>query len=647
MDFDAIRKHVNRRGSRLYCDPRADTQDHEHLMIVYYDVMLIDDESLLGTSHEDRFHRLAELVACRPGYAELVQREVIDFRSHTAPAQLRRAFARCITAHLEGLVLKPLKDPYFDLKGGPGSGTTSSTTLEWPYLASYVIKLKKGYIGGFGEVGDFAVVGGRYDAAKAREYPPDLPGLRWTHFFIGCLDTPKPGQTQSRSRPRFVVTNVVTLTVAQMTSFLRHCRPHVVPYEKRSGKKTRHSPRKPKPEEDIAAPFDLAPLEPGLDDSKGGPTELFADPPVVDIRCFSFHRQGYGRFWSPRFPSVVKFHFDRTYADALGFADLQAMAVEAEARTTVYDDDFFDGVDDGDTGGGGGVDDPGHAHWVAQLKRADPRGIAMDAETSQSQSQSQSPSQTTARSQSTSASTTQGRSQSAMRQLGGSAGGLGVKSTPYPLIEIHEEEDEGHDKHSQLSIVTVKTYKTYKDEKDGKDETRTKPAGVVTVIDLTGDDSQETSKMEEVDASGEGEVVVNEVVVEPQQEAKITTPKQRAASLPLLRRSPFSATTPTTPKATPQHDASSSSPLPPASCSPIDFVSSLTAPSTTTTDGSQDRPASQDSLESDAQGHRPQSPRSLPGDSPSRKRRRLRAWDAASLYPAVSPPQLKRARSGI
>ncbi|KJR85046.1 uncharacterized protein SPSK_08421 [Sporothrix schenckii 1099-18] len=657
MDFDAIRKHVNRSGSRLYCDPRGDTQDHEHLMIVYYDVMLVDDESLLSTSREDRFRRLEKLVTCRPGYAELVKREIVDFRARTAPAQLRRAFARCITAHLEGLVLKPLKDPYFDLKG-PGSGTTSSTTLEWPHLTSYVIKLKKGYIGGFGEVGDFAIVGARYDACKAREYPSDLPGLKWTHFFIGCQETPKAGQT----RPRFVVTNVVTLTPAQMATFLRHCRPRVVPMPRRTdGRKTRNTRRATStPGADgghrDTCPFDLAPLEPGLDDSKGGPTDLFADPPVVDIRCFSFHRPGYGRFWSPRFPSVVKFHFDRTWADTLPFDDLQTMAVEAEARTAVYDDDFFDGPDSGGGSGGPGpdaYDASQHAHWVAQLKRADKGGIAMDAETSQSQSQSQSPSQSTTRSQSSSGSTQ--RTQSATSQPPLSAG-LGL-----PLIDILEEaeaedEDKGLCKQSQLSIVTVKTY----DERYDKYEKAklakaklAKPNLVVSVIDLTGD-TQETEVAEETErvvASVEESTVKGSTVEEdaavgkreilPGEPSPPRTPKRRATSLPLMGTSPM------TPKTPPRV---SNSPLPPASCSPIDFVSSLTAPSTA--DGSQasgsdesqsslDGLGSQDSLEKNA--HRT---KSLPGDTPSRKR--LRAWDAASLdLCPVSPPQLKRARSGL
>ncbi|EFX02445.1 ATP dependent DNA ligase domain containing protein [Grosmannia clavigera kw1407] len=97
------------------------------------------------TCHAERFRRLQELIICRPGYAELVYREVIDFGSRAAAEKLRQSFSSCISAHHEGLVLKAESDTYFDFSP-PGSGP-----LEWPYMRCYAIKLKKGYVGQFGE----------------------------------------------------------------------------------------------------------------------------------------------------------------------------------------------------------------------------------------------------------------------------------------------------------------------------------------------------------------------------------------------------------------------------------------------------------------------------------------------------------------
>ncbi|CAK7226822.1 hypothetical protein SBRCBS47491_006358 [Sporothrix bragantina] len=635
LDFDAIRRHVNRSGTRLYVDPRAEAEArhcHEHLMIVYYDVLLVDDESLLQMGHGERFRRLQSLVQCRPGYAELVPREVIDFGAYTAPALLRRAFARCITARLEGLVLKPENEPYFDFGG---NSTFSSR--------SCIIKLKRGYVGGFGEVGDFAVVGGRYDVAKAREYPSDLPGLRWTHFFLGCLDKTK----STPARPRFIVTNVVTLPVAQMTVFLKHCRPRTVPVDKKR-------PASLPADTEVAdsrLPFDVTRLEPGLDDSKGGAHDWFADPPVVDVRCFSFHRQGYGRFWSPRFPNVTKFHFDRSaMVDVLTYDDLQTMAEEA---TTFNYEALEDDTQEQEKEGGE------HAHWVARLKSADRRGIAMDAETSQSSAGA-----STAKSQSQST-TSQSQSQSQATPVLGTSQMAAVPATVlppamFPLIEIDEEEEKGEDdkdeKQTQLSIVTIKTYDNDRYVQNEKNEKKAKAVPIVTVIDLTGDDEEDGEDNKENGDDAE--------------RAEPSTPKQTPAKvLPTTLKTPRKHRTPRTPRA-PRTPLQTVPAFPTASCSPIDFVSSLTAWST---DASQNE--SQESRDTEmsernvlcemnersefndvgeGQGEHSEDTKNIgrSEDKEDKKestppRKRHRSWDFTTLYPAVSPPMLKRAKSGV
>lgn len=126
-------------------------------MIVYYDALMIDDESLLGVRHSERFKRLKQLVSCSPGVAIIVERKVIDFdQNGHAASDLRHMFAQCITSHQEGLVLKA-DDPYFDF----------GDVRKSYYCCA--IKLKKEYIGNFGDVGDFAIVGARYDPVKAKD----------------------------------------------------------------------------------------------------------------------------------------------------------------------------------------------------------------------------------------------------------------------------------------------------------------------------------------------------------------------------------------------------------------------------------------------------------------------------------------------
>ncbi|KAI0197152.1 hypothetical protein EV127DRAFT_329563 [Xylaria flabelliformis] len=298
LPFHKIRKHVSRSGSFLGTAKDSQPHDYEHLMIIYYDVLLIDDESLLGIKNSERFRRLSEMVTCREGYAELVTRTTICTSRPSAVPALRELFAQCISSRGEGLVLKP-DEPYFDF-----------TTTFRPYSCCN-IKLKKEYIQGWGEVGDFAVVGASYDAAKAREYR--RPNVKWTHFFIGCLEN----KHQARARtemPRFRVTNIVELTGPTLSAFWAQRSPVSVPYKENTFIQLDYTGRA------------LAKK----------PTAIFPDPLVFDMRCFGFDREPNTRFWSMRFPQVDKVHHDRSYLDTITFSELQEIA---ETATNVPDEE--------------------------------------------------------------------------------------------------------------------------------------------------------------------------------------------------------------------------------------------------------------------------------------------------------------------
>ncbi|KAL2157585.1 hypothetical protein VTH06DRAFT_5963 [Thermothelomyces fergusii] len=322
LDFHKIRKHVSRSGSFLGTGKDSQPRPWEHLMIVYYDVLMVDNESLLAVKHSERFKRLESLILPVPGRSSLVKRELIDCDKPSAASDLRRAFAKCITARREGLVLKA-DDPYFDF--GP---------LRRPY-SGCPVKLKKEYIGNFGDVGDFAVVGARFDAAKARTY--NVPGLKWTHFYVGCLENKEDVQRFGK-KPHFVVTNVVELNAAQLKVLASFVNPEAV-----------------RPEDNSAISLRI---EPGLDGGKR-PSVIFVNPPVFDLRCFSFHKEGNTGFWSPRFPSVSKIHYDRTFYETISFAELQEMAAKEKETPPPEDGQEL-------------------LHWIAALETAEP-GIGADA----------------------------------------------------------------------------------------------------------------------------------------------------------------------------------------------------------------------------------------------------------------------------
>jgi DNA ligase-4 len=319
LDFHKIRKHVSRSGAFLGTDKDSQAHPWEHLMIVYYDLLMVDNESLLAVKHSERFQRLKSLITLVPGRSSLVKRELIDCGRRTAISDLRRAFAKCITARGEGLVLKA-DDPYFDFG-----------TLRRPYSCS-AIKLKKEYIGHFGDIGDFAVVGARFDAAKARTY--NIPTLKWTHFYVGCLENKEEVQRFEKP-PRFVVTNVVELNATQLAAFISSVNPESV-----------------RPEDNTAIHLKI---EPGLDSGKR-PSVIFPTPPVFDIRCFSFDKEGNTGFWSPRFPSVAKIHCDRTYQDTISFAELQEMAINEREAPPPEDSQELLG-------------------WIAALEKSEPKTV--------------------------------------------------------------------------------------------------------------------------------------------------------------------------------------------------------------------------------------------------------------------------------
>ncbi len=292
-------------------------------MVVYYDIFLLDDQSLMDVRHSERLKILEKAVHCERGVAALVQRETIDFRHSLAASALRKAFAKVVVERGEGLVLKP-DEPYIVISE---NGRTTSCRC---------IKLKKEYIGAFGDVGDFALVGAGFHAAKAKMYR--IPNLKWTHFYVGCLNN-KEEVKRWDHKPEFTVVCAVELSESLLQSFLALGDLTAVPRPENTST-TLVVPA------GIQCPASL--------------TVAFTNPTVVDLRCFSFDKPGNTGFWTPRFPAITKLHTDRDYTDVVTFENLQAIAKEAVEKPEMEDSQE-------------------NLHWIAKLESADPRGIAVDA----------------------------------------------------------------------------------------------------------------------------------------------------------------------------------------------------------------------------------------------------------------------------
>lgn len=172
--------------------------------------------------------------------------------------------------------------------------------------ASCCVKLKKGFIKGMGDIGDLAVVSGRFCPARAKALK--MPTVKYTHFYLGCL-TNKEAVERWDARPEFKVVNEVEVTSSTMMDQLRRTwfMNTAVPLGDDK------APR-------LNVPAGLA---------RGRKiTMAFAEPAVFEMTCFSFHKEPDTGFWSLRFPYISKIHSDRTSKDCMTFQELQRLAEE-------------------------------------------------------------------------------------------------------------------------------------------------------------------------------------------------------------------------------------------------------------------------------------------------------------------------------
>jgi DNA ligase-4 len=167
MPFHYLRSHIARGGRFIGNVNDAPASPNSHLMILLFDVLLIDDLPLLYRAQSERIDYLRRiLVAPRAGFCEIVQSTVIDFsQGGRAHQKLKECFTTGIRKRWEGFVLKPADAPFIDAlelrpdKASRGHGFYGSKNA-W-------IKLKKDYIQGLGDTVDFAIIGGAISPGRS------------------------------------------------------------------------------------------------------------------------------------------------------------------------------------------------------------------------------------------------------------------------------------------------------------------------------------------------------------------------------------------------------------------------------------------------------------------------------------------------
>ncbi|KAF2483678.1 hypothetical protein BDY17DRAFT_239111, partial [Neohortaea acidophila] len=304
LPFEKIRKHVSRSGVFLGTDADSLPHHDEHLAIVFFDLLLLDDEVVLNKPLAERRIRLREVYTKISGRAMGAEWKVIDFRQEaTAARRLMEQFAASIAARCEGLVLKPYNMPYFNL------GQKSDGAIDGH------IKLKKDYIDGMGDEADFAVVGASYDAQQALDL--GLPNIRWTTFHLGCLLN-KADVERYDARPKFRIVGSIPA---------KHCIPRAVlqaanalggfcaePY----------IPRTPPANFDIETPLRNASMN-----------TIFNTPFVFEVLGSGYVKPPNCNYFMLRHPRVKKLHQDRSWKECISVQELQVEAIAAREAPEV------------------------------------------------------------------------------------------------------------------------------------------------------------------------------------------------------------------------------------------------------------------------------------------------------------------------
>ncbi|KAJ5365938.1 hypothetical protein N7517_008824 [Penicillium concentricum] len=298
MDFNKIRRFIPRSGTLLGVDNDSPPQPFEHLMIMFFDILLLDDDVCLAKPHRERRLLLQKVVKTIPGRAELVYQEVLDFNRIDSYHRLERSFEKAITQRWEGYVLKASDEPYFPMY-----------TTGVDHMFGRWIKLKKDYIPGLGDTLDLALIGGSYNARDA----PDLrqiKKLKWTHFYVGCLMN-KERVKQGNSSPHFRVIDVIhrpCMSIQTMQTLNQIGEFYACETESFEG---------------FAVEYGHSNLPVA--------TTLFKQPFVVEMLGSGFEKPSGSRYFTLRFPRILKIHSDRTLEECTSFQELELAAEDARA----------------------------------------------------------------------------------------------------------------------------------------------------------------------------------------------------------------------------------------------------------------------------------------------------------------------------
>ncbi|KAK5683182.1 hypothetical protein LTS10_004713 [Elasticomyces elasticus] len=294
LSFDKIRKHVSRSGVFLGNEQDSQRHAHEHLAIVFFDLLLLDDEVVMTKGIEERRRWLHELYRKIRGRAMSAEWKIVDFaNTDKAMNHLMEQFAASNVMRCEGLILKPCGSPYFPL----------DTSLY--EQRRFYIKLKKDYVEGMGDEADFAVVGASYNAQQAHK--SGLRSIKWTDFHLGCMINAVEVR-RFDANPVFKIVG----TIQQEA-----CIPKPILEALNTLGHLQSTP--------FGEPFEHFSLQ----DTKVKIDVLFSTPFVLEVLGSGFNKPSNCDYSMLRHARVKKLHQDRSWKACVPFEELQYQARKA------------------------------------------------------------------------------------------------------------------------------------------------------------------------------------------------------------------------------------------------------------------------------------------------------------------------------
>lgn len=302
MPFEEIRKHVSRSGVFIGTEQDSMPKAHEHLAIVFFDLLLLDEEVVMNKPINERRDWLRVAYKKIHGRAMGAEWTKVDFaQPERAKRLFLQHFAMSNAKRCEGLVLKPCDVPYFSIEAHPAD-----------YRHSY-IKLKKDYISDMGDEEDFAVVGASYNAQQAAT-AGGKAFIKWTTFHLGCL-TNKEDVRKYDARPIFKHVG----TIDQ-----QHCIPQAILETANILGNLRASPWT---ESEPPQNFDLEVTR------SSKMSVVFDKPLVFEVLGAGYEKPSSCDYLMLRHPRVKKLHEDRDWADCVTFQELQKKGRASRAAT--------------------------------------------------------------------------------------------------------------------------------------------------------------------------------------------------------------------------------------------------------------------------------------------------------------------------